>query len=93
MHAVKRMREMGVSREQVCAVLDAPEMDIPSFGKHAASGCRMAFGDGLVIVYKDDEVVTVMVPSFDRYLERERDAREIAERLARARQTCHTGER
>lgn len=89
-HATLRRKEMGLTEDQVEYVLDHPTLDLPSFKDR-----RMAYGEVLVVVYDPEtrRVVTVLVRSDDCYLDRERDAREMAERLARALPTCHTGSR
>lgn len=58
LHALVRMQEMGVERNEVVAVLNAPEIDYPS--RQAA--CRTAVGERIAVAYEpaSRRVVTVL---------------------------------
>lgn len=64
-HALGRMAEMGVSREQVEQTLRHPEFDVPDL-KHGQGDRRRAYGSLLVVPYAGDVVISVLWRSDDR---------------------------
>jgi hypothetical protein len=55
MHAIKRMREMGLDRSEVVAALDDPEVQYPD-----RLGHLIACGGRLAVCFTGDTVVTVL---------------------------------
>lgn len=55
LHALERMREMGIERDEVVHALDQPEVVYP-----VREGRLGAIGGRLCVIIDDDSVVTVL---------------------------------
>lgn len=64
-HALDRMREMGVTRDDVEQTLRCPRFDVPDL-KHGTGDRRRAYGDRLVVPYAGDVVISVLWRSDDK---------------------------
>jgi hypothetical protein len=65
-HALQRMTEMGVTADEVRAVIAHPVIDYPCDERYP--GRRIATGDRIAVCYTEDgAIVTVLWRTYDAY--------------------------
>ena len=57
-HALKRMSEMDVSRQEVFDALTDPDLDYPAQGNYP--GQRTAVAGRIAVAYNDEVIVTIL---------------------------------